>query len=476
MPSAQTTERRDANAGEAVRYTRALGAFAAALSFEDLPPEVRHQGVRAILDTIGCGLFGSRLPWCRAVLAMVGGWGGSGPVPVWGTDARVAPDAAALTNGTQVHSFEMDDLHKEAIIHPGGVTVPALFAVVDSSERAISGRQFLTAAIAGYEVSIRVGMATGVGLLHRGWHNNGVLGTFGGAAGAGRLLELSEDAMTDAIGMAASQSAGLMSAQFSSMIKRIHAGKAAQSGLYAAALADEGIRGIRDVFETDYGGFPATFADAYELDELTVGLGEQWRTEAIGFKPYAACGSSHTGIDAALDMRRADGVRAEDIVTITIESSTATAKHVGWPYAPDTVTTAQMNLPFAVASAFLFGSVSVDAFADERLTDPHVIELAGRVRVVGDEAIDAKGRTYRHEIRMRVELADGRVIDRAVPHARGSEHHPLSDEELDAKFTELAEHALAPDQAERLRGALRDIEAVQDMREISALLVAGAGR
>lgn len=474
MPSTETTERPAANA--AAGPTRTLGAFAAGLSFDDLPAEVRHQGTRAILDTIGCGLFGSRLPWCHAVLGMVGRWSGSGPVPVWGTDARVAPDAAALANGTQVHSFEMDDLHKEAIIHPGGVTVPALFAVVDSSDRTISGAEFLTAAIAGYEVSIRVGMATGVGLLHRGWHNNGVLGTFGGAAGAGRLLALSPDAMTDAIGMAASQSAGLMSAQFSSMIKRIHAGRAAQSGLYAAALAKQGIRGIRDVFETEYGGFPATFADAYELEQLTVGLGEQWRTEAIGFKPYAACGSSHTSIDAALDMCRADGVRAEDIVSITVESSTATAKHVGWPYAPDTVTTAQMNLPFAVASAFLFGAVSVDAFTDERLTDPRVLELAGKVRVVGDEAIDAKGRTYRHEIRMRVELADGRVIDRAVPHARGSEHHPLNDEELDAKFLELAQHAVSAAQAERLRGALRNIEAVGDMREISALLVPGGGR
>src|SRR5262249_24334606 len=158
-----------------------------------------------------------------------------------------------------VHSFELDDLHKEAIIHPGGVTLPAALAAVYMLDRPVSGEELTTAVAAGYEVAIRVGMGIGVGLLHRGWHNNGVLGTFGGAVAAGRLLGLDAAGMADCIGIAGTQSSGLMSAQFGSMIKRVHAGKAAQSGLYAATFAAHGLRGIRDVFDVDYGGFLSTF-------------------------------------------------------------------------------------------------------------------------------------------------------------------------------------------------------------------------
>lgn len=450
--------------------TRALGRFVSDLSYDRIPENIRHQACRALLDTLGCGLFGATLPWCAAVADSARTWSGAGDVPVWGTALMVAPDAAALVNGTQVHSFELDDLHKEAILHPGGVTIPALLAVVATVDRMITGREFLAAVVAGYEVSIRVGLATGLGLLHRGWHNNGVLGTFGAAAGSAVLLGLDADQATDAVGMAASQSAGLMSAQYSSMIKRIHAGKAAQSGLYAAAFAQHGIQGIRDVFETGYGGFPATFTDAYHLDELTAGLNEEWRTAGIGFKPYPACGSSHTGIDAALSMVKDDGVRAEEIAAIHIESSTATAKHVGWPYFPDTVTTAQMNLPFAVASAFLRGSVTPDAFTDDALHDTDVVDLAGKVTVAGVADIDAKGRAYRHEIRMAVTLADGRTLTREVSHATGSDRFPLADGELIAKFDSLAGKVLPPINVQALRQLVWNLPDVPDMREFSQLL------
>jgi 2-methylcitrate dehydratase PrpD len=450
--------------------TRALGQFVSDLRYDDIPDDIRHEARRALLDTIGCGVFGATLPWCKAAMAGAAIWSGAGDVPVWGTDRRVAPDTAALINGTQVHSFELDDLHKEAILHPGGVTIPALLAVVQTVDRTITGKEFLAAVVAGYEVSIRVGLATGLGLLHRGWHNNGVLGTFGAAAGVARLFGLSADGATDAIGMAASQSAGLMSAQYSSMIKRIHAGKAAQSGLYAAVFAQQGIRGIRDVFETGYGGFAATFTDEYHLADLTAGLNQEWRTGGIGFKPYPACGSSHTGIDAALSMVKDDGVRASDITAIRIASSTATEKHVGWAYVPDTVTTAQMNLPFAVASAFVRGSVTPDAFGDDALRDPAVLDIAGKIEVTADPEIDSRGRAFRHEIRMTVELADGRTLTRHVEHATGSDRFPLTDGDLVAKFDSLADAVLPSDRVAALRQAVWTIEEATDMRELNELL------
>lgn len=455
---------------------RSLGDFAAGLAYADLPEGVRRQITRATMDALGCGLFGSTLPWCRAVLAAATTWGGTGATPIWGTRTQISPDAAALVNGTQVHSFELDDLHKEAIIHPGGVTLPAMFAVLSATDRPFSGQHFLVAAAAGYEVSIRVGMATGLGLLHRGWHNNGVLGTFGGAVGSGVLMGLTATQMADAISMAATQSAGLMAAQYSSMVKRIHAGKAAQSGLYAAAWAREGIAGIDAVFETPYGGFASTFADTYDLNELTRGLGTEWRAANVGYKPYPACGSSHTSIDAALALQKEYGFTADDIAAIDIDSSTATAKHVGWAYAPGTVTTAQMNLPYAVATAFRFGEVTTSHYTTEAMADPQTVKLANMVNVVGDDAIDAKGRSHRHEIRMAVRLHSGETVRRDVTHALGSEHHPLDDAALERKFRGLAAAALPADQVDELVDAIWNLSDADDVRDLAALLVPRSSR
>lgn len=456
-------------------HTQQLAEFAAELKYADLPETVLHQIRRAILDAVGCGLYGSRLPWCATTLETARACGGAGDIPVWGTRARLAPEGAALVNGTQVHSFELDDLHKEAIIHPGGVTLPAAIAAVRMAARPVSGEEFIAAVAAGYEVSIRVGMAIGLGLLHRGWHNNGVLGTFGGAVAAARILGVDSEGMADAIGIAATQSAGLMSAQFGSMIKRVHAGKAAQSGLYAASFAAHGLRGIRDVFDVGYGGFLSTFADEHDAAELVRGLTEEWRAASIGFKPYPACGSSHTSIDAALFLREAHEIAPETITEITVHSSTATEKHVGWPYAPDTVTTAQMNLPYSVACSFLYGAVTVDQFDPERLRDPEIIALASRVRVVGDADIDAKGRAFRHEIRMEVTLADGTRLRREVSHARGSEHVPLTDSDLKGKFRGLAAAVLAPAHAQEIERAVWELGSRDDVWTAAEGLAAREG-
>lgn len=456
-------------------YTQQLAEFAAELKYADLPETVVHQIRRAILDAVGCGLYGSSLPWSATTLATARACGGAGDIPVWGTQARLAPEGAALVNGTQVHSFELDDLHKEAIIHPGGVTLPAAIAAVRMAQRPVSGEEFIAAVAAGYEVAIRVGMAVGLGLLHRGWHNNGVLGTFGGAVAAARILGVDSEGMADAISIAATQSAGLMSAQFGSMIKRVHAGKAAQSGLYAASFAAHGLRGIRDVFDVGYGGFLPTFADEYEIEELTRDLATDWRAANVGFKPYPACGSSHTGIDAALFLREEHQVVADEIRAITVHSSTATEKHVGWPYAPDTVTTAQMNLPYSVACSFLYGAVTVDHFSPERLRDPEIIALANRVRVIGDPDIDVKGRAFRHEIRMEVTLADGTRLNKDVSHARGSEHAPLTDDDLKSKFRSLATQVLTPGHADEIQRAIWELDAAADVWPVAAGLAAREG-
>ncbi len=189
---------------------------------------------------------------------------------------------AALVNGTQVQGFELDDVHRKAVLHVGAVTLPALIAVAESHAK-LSGRDFLTAAVAGYEIGPRVGLCMGQEHIGQGWHSGATVGMFSAAAGAARALSLDADKTVHALGIAGTQSSGLMAAQYGAMVKRMHAGRAAQSGLYAALLAADGFTGIVDVFEAPYGGFCTTFSrsqDRFNLNELSAGLGREVRDHA----------------------------------------------------------------------------------------------------------------------------------------------------------------------------------------------------
>lgn len=218
--------------------------------------------------------------------------GGKEESTVWGCNFKVLAPNTALANGTVVHSFELDDLHITSIVHPGGIAVtPALAMAEHIGGR--DGKEFLTAVVAGYEVAIRVGMSMGTSHLQREFHPTGTNGTFGAGAAARRTLKLDAEKMTHCLGIAGTQVAGLMTAQYSAMVKRMHAGRAAQSGVYSALLAQKGLTGITNILEADYGGYCKVMAEVCDRDKLTVGLGENFETGRVGFKAYSAGGSTH---------------------------------------------------------------------------------------------------------------------------------------------------------------------------------------
>ena len=167
-------------------------------------------------------------------------------------------------------------MHRTAVLHVGAVTLPALIAAAESHAR-LSGREFLTAAVAGYEIGPRVGLCMGQEHIGQGWHSGATVGVFSAAAGAARALSLSADATVHALGIAGTQSSGLMAAQYGAMVKRMHAGRAAQSGLYAALLASQGFTGIVDVFEAPYGGFCTTFSRSQDRFDLNAAQRRPWR-------------------------------------------------------------------------------------------------------------------------------------------------------------------------------------------------------
>ena len=449
--------------------TARLGHFAAALTFEDIPREVVAHAKLCLLDTLGCGLFGSTLPWVKIVRDTIAAIDDGRTAGIWASGRTASVPNAALVNGTAIHAFELDDLHPRSIVHPGSVVVSAALAMAAHTGNA-SGRDLLTAIVAGYEVSARVGMSLGAAHLSQGWHPTGTHGTLGAAAAAGSILGLTPEQMVHAIGTAGSQSSGLMSAQFSSMVKRLNAGHAAQSGVVAALLAERGFLGIPDLLENEYGGYLATFSPTSSPELITAGLGETWEVSRVGFKPYSTNGSCHPAIDALLDMRAEAHLTVQDVERVVIHCSTATFKHVGWRYEPVSVTSAQMNLPYIVAVVLTDGDAFIDQFSTERIIDPELIEFSRRVSVIADPAIDAGGDAMRHATRIQVILRNGESIQDERTHARGSAASPLGAEDVARKFFKLATKAVTREQAEKVRDLVGSVELLPNVGELATAI------
>src|ERR1700732_1068001 len=302
------------------KFTSGIANFVAALRYQDIPGEVRDRIKLLILDSLGCAIFGVHLEWSQILIETLAKLDNTAGCRIWGSDKRLSAPHAALVNGTLVQSFELDDVHRQGVLHVGAVTLPALLAVAELRP-GLSGRDFLTAAVAGYEIGPRVGMCMGQEHLVQGWHSGATVGVFSAAAGAAAALRLSAGNTGHGLGIAGTQACGLMAAQFGAMVKRMHAGRAAQSGLYAGLLAERGFTGIADIFEAPYGGFCTTFSrsqDRFDLTALTAGLGERYETMRVSLKFYACVGSNHTTLDALADIRKRHPFAAADIERIVV--------------------------------------------------------------------------------------------------------------------------------------------------------------
>ncbi|MCP5156238.1 MAG: MmgE/PrpD family protein [Ectothiorhodospiraceae bacterium] len=453
-------------------HTARIARFVSGLRYEAIPSEVIARIKLLILDSLGCALYAPELPWSRILVERLAAVDTSGTHSVWGTRQRLGAPHAALANGTLVQGFELDDVHRKGVLHVGAVTLPAVLAVLEGRD-GVTGRDLLTAAVAGYEIGPRVGLCMGPEHIGQGWHSGATVGVFSAAAGAARALGLDAERTVHALGIGGTQSAGLMAAQYGAMVKRMHAGRAAQSGFYGALLAQAGFTGIVNVFESEYGGFCSTFSrstDRYDLTRLSAGLGEQFETMGIALKFYACVGSNHTTLDAIRAMQARHPFGADDVRRITVHGSRVTVDHVGWPYTPQGLTSAQLNLPYCVATLLLEGDAFVAQFREDMVADPRRMALSTRVHCVEDPAITAEGAAMRHKVRVEVELTDGTRMEETVLAARGSERSFASADDVVAKFHKLAAASLDDAQAAELRDRILDLERQADAGRVMALL------
>ena len=446
------------------------------LTLDDVPQEVQARAKHVILDGIGCALVGAQLPWSRIAVETILRFEGTGTRTIMGWGRTASGPVACLLNGTFIQGFELDDFHPLGPLHSASVVVPALLACAEELGH-VSGEAFLRGAIAGFEVGPRVGMALhGAQMLSRGWHSGSVFGTHAAAAAAGVLLELDAARFEDALGLAGTQSAGLMAAQFEAMCKRMHHGFSARNGLYSALLAAGGYTGIKRVFERDYGGFLSVFGEGHAPDasKIAAGLGEQWETQRIAVKPYAAMGALHAPLDAIFDIMAKRPFKGDEIERIDIDMSHAAYHHGWWKLErPLTPIGAQMNVGYAVAVAILDGAAMVQQFSPRRIDRDDVWDLIPRIEAHHDPAFDVGGSGAR-KTRMTVRLKDGSTLQHFVELAR-TIAAPLTNDQIVAKYRTLTDGIVEPTRQADIADRILALETLNDTSELSRLLAPAVG-
>lgn len=430
------------------------------LQYDDIPSEVLNRERAHILDTLGCILYGSTTPWVQKVIGTFDRLDETGTVSVLGTDAGVPPARAALVNGTASHSMDYDDHAQEAGIHAGSATVPTALAVAESLDRPIDGQEFLTAVTAGVEVGIRSGFGIGYGSVSRGWHIAGWTGAFAAATTVGKLFELPKDQLAHALAVAGTQGSGLLGAQYGAEVKRFHMGKAAEAGYVAAGLAREGFTGDTKIFQDRYGAIGRTMSDDYNIEEITAGLGSRYRImDKLSLKPFPSVGQIHAPVDAIRGILEGEQIEPQEVENVVIYSTPTVKDHVGWEYEPTDVMSAQANIQYAVATLLVDGEVTIDAYTEEAIRRPEVLDRIEDISVVADDSLEAT--TFGSVVEV---TTDDGTYENAVDTPRGYPEKFLSTDEIRAKFRNQAMKAVPEEDVDVLIDIISDIKSIDDIR------------
>ncbi|MDG4830385.1 MmgE/PrpD family protein [Solwaraspora sp. WMMD1047] len=436
-----------------------LYAYAAGLRFTDLPAGTVESAAALILDHLGCALLGMPLPWTRALLTALADGGELTPPGdrpgghAVGRPGALPPGIAALVNGTAAHGFDLDDTHLPTMSHPGAVVIPAALAAAEAT--GADGRDLITAVVAGYEVMGRITRATGLGFGEKGFHATGQVGPMGAAVAAARLLTngtpgaAGSASLAGAVGLAASFGGGIKAFSVGSgNVKRLHAGRAAQAGYFAATVQRAGLAGPPAAVAGKFGFVPTFSTDpepAYHA--LADGLGDRHLVDEIYLKPYAACAAVHGAVEAAAALAPVDGDRVDRVLVGTSRRALAQNSNPD----PSDVIAAQYSTEYSVALALLGGATDPRRYLDVGTgADAAVRRLAAKVTLRVDDQAE---QSYPDANGAHVEVTDadgGRRAARAAVSAATGPGWASAEQ----KFTAITTGLLTPARQSRLVGAV----------------------
>ena len=443
--------------------TATLADWVVGLSPSDIPADVRKEGLRTFVNWLGCAVGGAAHETADRALRAFVPFSGPQVSTVLGRTEKLDPAHAALMNGITSHVLDYDDTHLKSVLHPAGPVASALLALAEM--RPVSGADLLTALIVGMEVECRIANCVYPHHYDRGWHITGTAGVFGAAAGVGRMIGLNAQQMRWAFGLAASQSSGLRE-MFGTMTKSFHPGIAARNGMMSALLAEAGFDSSERAIEAPR-GFACVLSDKQDWSEVIDDLGTRWEAATNSYKPFACGVVVHPAIDGCIQLRDILGARVGDIARVELRTHPLVLELCARK-APKTELEGKFSVYHCASVALLHGDGSPTAFTDQMVNDPQVVALRSRIEVRANPACHVAG------VEITVTLTDGSTLTRHVERALGSAEVPLSDAQLNAKFTRQSALVVGPAVTERLLAMAWDLDALPDAAAIARASVPAA--
>ena len=447
--------------GEGV--TRTLAAYLVKAHYNDLPENVRKEGCRTLLNWVGVAVGGSHHETVERAVAALKPFSGAAQAGLLARTERFDIMNAAFLNGVASHIFDFDDTHLKTIIHPAGPVVSAILAL--SEYRKVSGTEFLNALILGVETECRIGNSVYPNHYDVGWHITGTAGVFGAAAAAGKLLGLTEQQMVWALGLAASQPVGLRES-FGSMNKSFNPGRAASNGLFAALLAAQNFTSSDGMIEAKR-GWAHTISTKQDFSQITEGLGTHYEAALNTYKPFACGIVIHPALDAAIQLRNQYSLTADQIARVELKVHPLVLELTG-KKTPKIGLEGKFSIYHSVAVAIVQGAAGERQYSDQAVLDPTVVQLREKFVATVDPAIKPE------QVDMTITLNDGRQLHKFIEHALGSVEVPMTDQQLEAKFLDLAKGILPDSQARQLMRSCWDVEKLASAGEISKAAAAVA--
>lgn len=446
-----------------------LAAFAAGLRFEAIPDAVIRKAEDLLVDWFASAVAGHDARPVMSIVRFAEAMGTvDGPSEVIVTRARTSPYLAAMANAAASHVAEQDDVHNASVFHPATVAFPA--AVATAQALGASGKQMLAAAVAGYEVGIRVGEFLGRS-HYKVFHTTGTAGTLAAAAATGNLLGLDPLQMRHAFGSAGTQSAGLWEfLRTGADSKQLHTAHAAAAGLMAAYLAKDGFTGADRIFDGPQGMAAGMSSDA-DPARLAAGLGTRWATAETSFKYHASCRHTHPAADALLHVMQSHDLSAKDIARVVTRVHQGAIDVLGPVVDPATVHQSKFSMGTVLALAARYGHAGLTEF-DQHYRDDATRQLCERVEMVLDEEVD-RAYPQRWIGKVTVHTTDGRVLEGRVDEPKGDPGNTLSRDEITAKALRLAAFSGGASENE-MGAAVERLWRVAQWPRVGALLEPGA--
>ena len=446
--------------------TRTLCEFLSAIRYEDIPQHVVLRTEDLFLDWFASTLAGKAARPTRVMeqfAAAMGPTDGASDILV--SRKRSSPFFAALINGAASHFVEQDDLHNSSVLHPGTVVFPAVLAAAQAAGS--SGRDLIAAAVAGYECGVRVGEFLGRS-HYRIFHTTGTAGKLAAAAGVAHILKLDADKMQHCLGSAGTMAAGLWEfLRDAADSKQLHTGKAAADGLMAAYIARDGFTGARQIFEGKQGMAAGMSSDA-DVSCLTDGLGTRWATAETSFKFHASCRHTHPAADALLALMQENGVKADDIATLTAHVHQGALDVLGPVTDPQTIHQSKFSMGFVLALIANLGRAGLADFTDASLQERQVRVFHDKVKMVLDPEVDA-AYPKRWLGRVSVTLQDGRTLEKKITSPKGDPDTVLSRAELEDKALRLCGYTGGAS-AEEMRRVIARVWALHEAPNVTGFL------